>query len=90
MSHGALYALISRLKPAVHANEMREFYISATNNGSITWLAPVVTEVVCLYNVRYFPYDTQVCNLTIGSWLHSQSQIDLWNRNDEGETRYGW
>jgi len=51
------------------------------------WLSPLVMEYVCHFNVRYFPYDTQYCSLTMGSWIYHGQEVDVFNKNDEGNTR---
>ncbi|XP_067951352.1 neuronal acetylcholine receptor subunit alpha-10-like [Watersipora subatra] len=73
------------LEPAVHANEMQDFYVSIDHKGNVLWLSPLVIQSVCHLNVRYFPYDTQFCNITIGSWIYHGNDVDLWNKNEEGD-----
>ena len=63
---------------------MKDFYISTGNDGSMMWLAPIVVESVCHYNVRFFPYDSQQCTLSIGSWTYHGFQIDIYNKSATG------
>ena len=72
------------LKPAVHANEMQRFYIKLNHDGQITWFSPVVVELVCQYNVRYFPYDTQHCMVRLGSWVYNADEINLFSKEVTG------
>lgn len=64
---------------------MQDFFASVDSEGHVMWLAPIVMESVCHFNVRYFPYDTQFCTISIGSWIYNGLDLDLWNRDDEGE-----
>lgn len=63
---------------------MQDFFVSINYDGSVTWLAPVVVKTVCNFNVRYFPYDTQFCTLTVGSWMFDGLEVDLWNKREIG------
>lgn len=49
-------------------------------NGEITWDAPAITKSSCVVDVSYFPFDSQECNLTFGSWTYNGNQVleDTW------------
>ena len=83
-----MYVVIFRLEPAIHANEMMDFDMSVDSDGNVMWLSPLVITAMCRLNVRFFPYDSQICNLTMGSWVHDGSEIDIWNRNVNGKQRF--
>lgn len=59
------------------------FPVMALHNGEIQWLAPVIYRSSCLLDVSYFPWDSQICNLTFGSWTYDSSKLDLHNMTDE-------
>lgn len=44
-------------------------------NGEITWDAPAITKSSCVVDVSYFPFDSQNCNLTFGSWTYNGNQV---------------
>ncbi|KAF7668013.1 hypothetical protein LDENG_00036960 [Lucifuga dentata] len=46
-------------------------------NGEITWDAPAITKSSCVVDVSYFPFDSQECNLTFGSWTYNGNQVDI-------------
>ena len=41
-------------------------------DGTCTWLIPVKVQSTCSIDVRYFPFDRQVCKFVFGSWTHDQ------------------
>ncbi|KAK2865659.1 hypothetical protein Q7C36_001715 [Tachysurus vachellii] len=45
--------------------------------GEITWDAPAITKSTCVVDVSYFPFDSQQCNLTFGSWTYNGNQVDI-------------
>uniref|UniRef100_A0A3B1IS34 Cholinergic receptor nicotinic alpha 9 subunit n=1 Tax=Astyanax mexicanus TaxID=7994 RepID=A0A3B1IS34_ASTMX len=45
--------------------------------GEITWDAPAITKSSCVVDVSYFPFDSQQCNLTFGSWTYNGNQVDI-------------
>ena len=83
-----MYVVVFRLEPAIHANEMMDFDMSVDSDGNVMWLSPLVITAMCRLNVRFFPYDSQVCNLTMGSWVHHGMEIDIWNRNVNGKQKF--
>uniref|UniRef100_A0A3B4AXU1 Uncharacterized protein n=1 Tax=Periophthalmus magnuspinnatus TaxID=409849 RepID=A0A3B4AXU1_9GOBI len=54
-------------------------------NGEITWDAPAITKSSCVVDVSYFPFDSQQCNLTFGSWTYNGNQVDITMGNDSGD-----
>lgn len=57
-------------------------------NGSILWYTPMITTTSCRVRVRYFPFDTQICNVTFGSWAHSENEVNLTFQSDEEATTF--
>ncbi|XP_033614817.1 neuronal acetylcholine receptor subunit alpha-9 isoform X3 [Fukomys damarensis] len=54
-------------------------------DGLITWDAPAITKSSCVVDVTYFPFDSQQCNLTFGSWTYNGNQVDIFNALDSGD-----
>uniref|UniRef100_A0A3Q3JBM6 Cholinergic receptor nicotinic alpha 9 subunit n=1 Tax=Monopterus albus TaxID=43700 RepID=A0A3Q3JBM6_MONAL len=54
-------------------------------NGEITWDAPAITKSSCVVDVSYFPFDSQKCNLTFGSWTYNGNQVDIIMGMDSGD-----
>ncbi|XP_054648679.1 neuronal acetylcholine receptor subunit alpha-9-II isoform X2 [Dunckerocampus dactyliophorus] len=54
-------------------------------NGEITWDAPAITKSSCVVDVSYFPFDSQQCNLTFGSWTYNGNQVDIFMGMDSGD-----
>ncbi|XP_072550436.1 neuronal acetylcholine receptor subunit alpha-9-II [Salminus brasiliensis] len=53
--------------------------------GEITWDAPSITKSSCVVDVSYFPFDSQQCNLTFGSWTYNGNQVDISMAMDSGD-----
>ncbi|XP_007437942.1 neuronal acetylcholine receptor subunit alpha-9 [Python bivittatus] len=54
-------------------------------DGKITWDAPSITKSSCVVDISYFPFDSQQCNLTFGSWTYNGNQVDIFNTLDSGD-----
>lgn len=54
-------------------------------DGLIIWDSPAITKSSCVVDVTYFPFDSQQCNLTFGSWTYNGNQVDLFNALDSGD-----
>ena len=42
------------------------------NNGKITWMVRKILKTACSIDVSYFPFDTQVCAIKMGSWTNEK------------------
>ena len=39
----------------------------------------------CSVDITYYPYDTQTCSLTLGSWMYDHFEVDIFPVQDEFE-----
>ncbi|XP_057311577.1 neuronal acetylcholine receptor subunit alpha-9-like isoform X2 [Hydractinia symbiolongicarpus] len=51
--------------------------ITLEYTGQHNWLAPATFTHTCAINIRYFPFDKQVCILKFGSWTFNKAGITL-------------
>ncbi|CAH1114337.1 unnamed protein product [Psylliodes chrysocephalus] len=63
-------------------NQYVNTHILVYPNGEVLWVPPVQLTVLCTVHLRYWPFDTQECNLVFGSWTYSGEQIDLAHYNN--------
>lgn len=54
-----------------------------TADGYVVWYAPVIFRSSCKVKVQNFPFDTQNCIMTFGSWAYDTSQLDLVYLDDD-------
>lgn len=47
------------------------------NTGDIMWSNPGVYKFSCSLDLKLFPFDTQQCSMTFGSWTYSDKYINL-------------
>jgi nicotinic acetylcholine receptor, invertebrate len=47
------------------------------NNGTIYYSRPTKYSFSCKLDLKKFPFDTQNCDMTFGSWKYSKSTLDL-------------
>jgi len=59
--------------------------VNVYNNGYIVWLVPVILRSECKLYMDYFPFDTQTCQLTFGSWAYDGGAMDFHQRNSIGD-----
>ncbi|KAK2563553.1 Neuronal acetylcholine receptor subunit alpha-6, partial [Acropora cervicornis] len=50
------------------------------SNGLVFFSQPTTVQSACAMNIAYFPFDDQVCELTIGSWSmdYTLLRVQLW------------
>ena len=47
------------------------------HDGNVSWLTPIQMKTECKINVKYFPFDEQICRITFGSWTYHGLKVDL-------------
>ncbi|GFG32262.1 hypothetical protein Cfor_03485, partial [Coptotermes formosanus] len=60
-------------------------YCIAHSNGDVLWVPPSQFQVFCKLDMRKWPFDTQSCSLSLGSWTYDGDQIDILLDNDGSE-----
>ncbi|XP_033207948.1 acetylcholine receptor subunit alpha-like 2 isoform X1 [Belonocnema kinseyi] len=56
--------------------------------GKVVWTPPAIFKSSCEIDVRYFPFDQQICFMKFGSWTYDGFQIDLKHKDsNEGDDK---
>ena len=53
------------------------YKVTIKSDGSVKLGCPLILESVCTINIEYFPFDTQNCQLKMGSWTYNGLDLDL-------------
>jgi len=48
-----------------------------SNDGTVLWMYPALIKTYCTLNVKYFPFDSQHCDIQFISWTHSGEELDI-------------
>ncbi|KAL8566509.1 hypothetical protein ACOMHN_012327 [Nucella lapillus] len=56
---------------------LQGYRLSITSKGEVLQQVPVVLNSLCQLDVSRFPFDTQTCNLTFGSWAYHGLELNL-------------
>ncbi len=56
---------------------IKEVTATVTPDGNVTWMTPVILLTSCRIDARFFPFDTQHCELRFGSWSYDMDKLDL-------------
>ena len=49
--------------------------VKVAYDGTCHWVTIVYFEAGCVFDMTFFPYDTQACPLTFGPWTYSSRDI---------------
>mmetsp|Transcript_20506 Transcript_20506/g.60537 ORF Transcript_20506/g.60537 Transcript_20506/m.60537 type:complete len:723 (+) Transcript_20506:21-2189(+) len=66
----------------VEQNQPFEAQATVYSSGDVFFSQPASLKVHCLMDLSLFPFDTQVCEFTLGSWSMHGLQLDLLPRVD--------
>jgi len=47
------------------------------SDGTVLWLFPALIKTYCTLNVKYFPFDTQKCDIQFISWTFSGHELNI-------------
>jgi len=53
------------------------------HDGRVLWIPPAQFIGLCELDFHLWPFDTQICTLTFGSWTYHGEQINLQLRESE-------
>ena len=51
--------------------------VIVSSDGTVTWYSPSILKSSCKIDVKDFPFDTQTCKITFGSWTFHGFKLDL-------------
>lgn len=64
-------------------------------DGAVTFIPPLMLKTTCSMDVTWFPFDSQICPIRIGSWTYSGDEISLqvlddgYTEDELGVVRHG-
>ncbi|XP_033102283.1 neuronal acetylcholine receptor subunit beta-3-like [Anneissia japonica] len=64
--------------------------LSITSKGVVFMTTPAIYTAFCKLNVKYFPFDKQVCYFLFGSWTYFSHQVDMKITRTEEEINYDY
>ena len=64
--------------------------VEVNSDGTVKWFYTAVFTSHCPVNVKWFPFDTQVCVMDFLSWAYSGHEVELFpdESNDGTQDRY--
>ncbi|XP_029643728.2 neuronal acetylcholine receptor subunit alpha-10 [Octopus sinensis] len=65
---------------------IKEYYRARVfHDGTVKYNFPSVLKSVCQIDIKHFPFDQQVCNLTFGSWAYTDNEVMVMNNKTDGD-----
>ncbi|XP_059173902.1 neuronal acetylcholine receptor subunit alpha-10-like [Physella acuta] len=52
------------------------------NNSRVFWGPVIRFRSSCKIDITFFPFDTQICKLKMGSWAYTGLQVNVWNSSN--------
>jgi hypothetical protein len=64
---------------------MKQHRALVHNNGTVQFNFATVVHTVCHLDIRYYPYDIQMCELSFISWIHNSRDVEIRPQSDSGD-----
>ncbi|VDI40110.1 Hypothetical predicted protein [Mytilus galloprovincialis] len=64
---------------------LKDYRANLNQEGELKYNFPSLITSVCALDIRYFPFDFQVCSLTLGSWAYNGWDINVTHSTDKIE-----
>ena len=61
-------------------DKFNDFMVTNTiisSTGDVLWLYPALIKTYCTLNVKYFPFDSQTCEIVFISWTFSGFELEV-------------
>ncbi|XP_071828196.1 neuronal acetylcholine receptor subunit alpha-7-like isoform X2 [Apostichopus japonicus] len=62
---------------------LKDTIVKVDFSGEVLWASPVNFRSFCLLDVRFFPFDVQLCEMKFGPWSHDGNELVI---NGSGDT----
>jgi hypothetical protein len=57
------------------------------HTGEVHWVPPAIYKSSCRIDVKYFPFDTQECEMRFASWTYNAREVMFSHYDEEGDQK---
>lgn len=58
------------------------------HTGEVQWIPPAIYKSSCRIDVKFFPFDTQKCEMRFASWTYNAREVSFTHYSEEREKNY--
>ena len=58
------------------------------HTGEVQWVPPAIYKSSCRIDVKFFPFDTQECEMRFASWTYNAREVIFSPYSEERDTKY--
>ena len=59
--------------------------VMVDSNGRVTWRSPGIFKNSCRQRVRYFPFDSQICEFRFASFSFDEKEIEVFTDQQDDD-----
>lgn len=64
---------------------MKQYRALVHSDGTVQFNFQTVVHTVCHLDIKYYPYDIQMCDLSFMSWIYNVNDVDIRTQSDSGD-----
>lgn len=58
------------------------------HTGEVQWVPPAIYKSSCRIDVKFFPFDTQECEMRFASWTYNAREVAFTHYAEERDKKY--
>jgi nicotinic acetylcholine receptor len=58
------------------------------HTGEVQWVPPAIYKSSCRIDVKFFPFDTQKCEMRFASWTYNAREVAFTHYSEEHDKKY--
>jgi len=58
------------------------------HTGEVQWVPPAIYKSSCHIDVKFFPFDSQECEMRFASWTYNAREVTFTHYSEERDKKY--
>ena len=59
------------------SREQSDAMVTVSADGTVSWYPHEILESMCTIDITNYPFDTQQCDIVLGTWVYTIHEIDI-------------
>ncbi|CAL8080339.1 unnamed protein product [Calicophoron daubneyi] len=74
---------------SLHSGFLKSMHVAVESSGRVIWRVPAQLKTSCEMDVSLFPFDSQTCEIHLGSWIYPMDWVEYRFQHEQNLTSVG-